>query len=53
MKKVLKKIIVNYGGLIFLYLAVIIATFSLLADYKMAESQNGKSDLITNTELKI
>ena len=48
MKKVLKKILVNYGGLIFLYLTVIIATFSLISDYKMYANDSTQPVLSTS-----
>ena len=40
MKKILRKVFVNYGGIIFFYLAVIIATFSLTVDYNALIEEN-------------
>lgn len=53
MKKVLKKIFVNYGGIIFFYLTIIIATFSLISDYKMYDKENNQTTISTAETLNI
>ena len=52
MKKVLKKIFVNYGGIIFFYITVIIATLSLVSDYKVYEKDYSQASLFTTYNLK-
>lgn len=53
MKKVLKKILVNYGGVILFYLTVIIATISLISDYNMYSNEIDQSNLSTAEMIKL